>query len=217
MTANLCPFVDDTVEEASAIAAQLRGNGFPFEIQPVMPDMTTDKTLQFIKAAKPKAAIVDYVLFGRPHVKTDQLAMQLIRAGVPAVLVTKDRDIADEGERQIQGVTVPIYFKRALKDAATFARFCESLHAGVAAPIVPGPDEFARLSALQDKAFLGALAPEEATEAELLMARLRLVEREELGHLEAAQVGIDKSFSALLENMKRLREDIDKELRQKPD
>jgi hypothetical protein len=211
----LCPFVDDTVAEATAIAENLRRNGFPFPIQPVMPDTTTDKTLAFMLAAKPRVAIVDYFMTARPRVKTEQLAVQLIRKGIPTVLVTKDRGIVDEGPRVIQRISIPVYHKRSLISSGSnsIGAFIESL--GITGEPVQAPDteSFARLSTLQDRRLLGTLTRDEGAELELLMARVRLAEREEVGRLEAAGLQNDTDFSKLLETLQGVRKNIDDELK----
>ena len=214
MTTNLCPFVDDVVKEAEAIAYQLRQQGFPYEIQPAMPDITNDKTLHFIMATRPKAVILDFYMSARPHVKSDRLAAQLIHSGIPTVLVTKDRSISDEGSRTIRGISVPIYSKRSLiSDHSTLARFTASLGILQSPPVASTSEDFGmRLSKLQDKAFIKALSSKEKKELKLLMARLQLIEREEVGQVEAAQGNIDANFSKLLETIKSLREEIDREL-----
>ena len=125
----LCPFVDDVLDEAAALANQLRRQGVPFAICPVMPRSTTLETYRLITAASPKAVMIDYYLNARPGTKCEDLASRLLHRRIPTVVVTKDRNVVDNGPNSVTaGKVIPVYLKHQLiNDSSYVAQLVSNL------------------------------------------------------------------------------------------
>jgi hypothetical protein len=211
---NLCPLVDDVLDEADSLAKQLCRQGVPFEVRPVMPAPTTRETYRLIASAKPFAAMVDYYLTARPGTKSIELARQLLDHGVHTVVVTKDRNIVDRKSISCGGHVIPVYFKqRLVSDQAYLAQLVQNL-GGQAVPVEQG-DYTEKLYALQEKALRGTISAKEKRELRILLARLRLEENEEAARIEQAQTGIKRGVDSLIDLIRDVTSDLDDELKAK--
>lgn len=211
---NLCPLVDDVVDEARSLANQLCRYGMPFDVSPVMPARTTKETYRLVTAAKPRAAMVDFYLTARPSTKSVELACKLLNDGVRTVVVTKDRNVADRVSIRHRGLVIPVYWKqRLVNDQAYVAQLVQSL--GGQAVASEDVDYTERLHALQEKSMRGTTSRKEKEELRTLLARLRLEETEEAARIEAAQTGVQQSVDSLLGLVRSVTTELNKELRAK--
>jgi hypothetical protein len=202
MTA-LCPFVDDTIDEAISLTKQLQNRGVPFDLSPMSPAGTTLATRRLIIAAKPNAVIIDYNLSGTPDTKSDDLAFQLIGRGVPTVIVTKDRDIADRTRIEKSGHIIPIFFKqRLIRDVEYVAELIRNL--GGDNVIEKEIDSIERLNILQEKSLLHSLSNDEKKELQILLARLELEETIESAQIDQAQSNTQKDVDSLINMISHL-------------
>ncbi len=157
---NLCPLVDDVVDEARSLANQLCRYGVPFEVSPMMPARTTQETYRLITAAKPRAAMVDFYLLARPNTKSEELAYRLLHHGVHTVVVTKDRNVADRASIPCRDLVIPVFWKkRLISDQAYVAQMVQSLGGQVGA--ADEGDYTEKLYALQEKVMRGNISKEE--------------------------------------------------------
>ena len=207
----LCAFVDDSVDEANALANQLRKNGVPFDICTVRPAGTTTMTYRLITAAKPRAALVDYCLTSSPGTNSEDLAFRLLVHGVPTVVVTKDRDVADRVTISRAGRVVSVFFKhRLVNDTAYVAQLVQNL--GGQMVIEQETDYAERLQLLQEKALHSSLSMRERNELNTLLARLRLEETEEAARIEKAQAAMQDNVDSLIGLIRQLTTDLHHEL-----
>lgn len=210
----LCPFVDDVVDEARAVANQLRLAGVPFDIRPMPPARTTAATYRLITAARPRAVLVDYYLTGRQNTDSQDLASRLLDHRVPTVILTKDRDVADQGTIRCNGYSVPVFYKRRLiSDKPYVASLIQKL--GGALPADGEADPNVRLASLQDKQLRGDISRGERSELHILLARLRLEETEEADRIERAQTGIRERVGSLVTLIREVTHELDDEMRAK--
>jgi len=208
----LCAFVDDSVDEANALANQLKRKGVPFDIRPVYPARTTSLTYYLITNAKPCAAMVDYCLTASPGTKSEDLARRLLDHGLPTVIVTKDRDIADRGNIRCNGQVIPVYSKqRLIGDTAYVAQFIQSL--GGSSKHAEETDYTERLHVLQERAFRSVLSQRERGELRTLTARLELEESVEAARIEKAQSSMKQNVDSLIETIRELTADLNNELK----
>ena len=207
----LCAFVDDSVDEANALANQLRRNGVPFDILPVSPAGTTTMTYRLIKAAKPRAALVDYCLTSSPGTNSEELAFRLLGYGVPTVVVTKDRDVADRVTISRAGRVVPVFFKhRLINDTAYVGQLVQDLGGQMA--VWEETDYAERLHLLQAKDMHSSLSKTEKDELRTLMARLRLEETEEVARIDKAQATMQANLDSLIDLVRELTTELKDEL-----
>jgi len=208
---NLCPLVDDVVDEARSLANQLGRYGVPFEISPVMPASTTHGTYRLIQAAKPRAAMIDYYLSARPNTNSEELACKLLSRGVRTIVVTKDRNIADRTSIACHGFIIPVYWKqRLINDHAYVAEMVQTLGG-----VIVAEDEVhytEKLYALQEKAMRGNISKEEKKQLQFFLARLRLEETEEASHIESAQKKMQESVDSLIGLVRNATTELNKEL-----
>jgi len=209
---NLCPLVDDVVDEARSLANQLSRYGIPFEVSPMMPARTTQETYRLITAAKPHAAMVDFYLLARPSTKSEELAYRLSNHGVRTVVVTKDRNVADRTSISCRGLAIPVYWKqRLINDQAYVDQMVQSL--GGQAVVADEVDYTKKLYTLQEKAMRGTISKDEKEELRTLLARLRLAETEEAARIEAAQTGVQESVDSLIGLVRNVTTELNNELR----
>lgn len=208
---NLCPLVDDVVDEARSLANQLGRFGVPFEVSPVMPARTTQETYRLVTAAKPCAAMIDFYLSARPSAKSEELACKLLNHGVRTVVVTKDRNVADRVSIPCRGLVIPVYWKqRLINDQAYVAQMVQSLGGRVIA--AEEPDYTEKLYALQEKAMRGTISKKEKEELRTFLARLRLEETEEAARIEAAQADVQESVDSLIGLVRNVTSELSNEL-----
>ncbi len=175
------------------------------------PAATTLLTSRLIKNARPVAAIVDYFLMDSPNTHSEDLARNLIDGGIPTVLLTKDRDIADRSRIQLNGYSVPVFHKKLLvHDVECVSHLIQSL-GGKPTISVLQIDTFERLSSLQEKALLSRLSRTEKNELDLLLARLRLEESEEAARVEQSQLATQEKMSSLINEIRQLTTELAKE------
>jgi hypothetical protein len=215
MTGNLCPFLDDRIDEAQEICRELKQNSFPLDIRPIFPASSTRETFNIITSAKPSAAMIDYRLNGEPRVKSEDLAFRLVKAGIPTVIVTMDRDIADAGNLLIRNELIPVFWKRSLISDIAYMNTCIQ-KLGVAVPVTTVPLtseelDYDRLSVLQDKSLLGRLTADEKRELDLYLARLRLDDLKEIGKIKKTELKVDDEFNKLISSIKQLTDDLNNE------
>lgn len=207
----LCTFVDDSVDEATALANQLRKNGVPFDICTVSPASTTLATYRLITAAAPRAAMVDYCLTSSPGTNSEDLASRLLKSGVPTVVVTKDRDVADCVTILCAGRAVPVFSKhRLINDTAYVGQLVQNL--GGQMVIGEETDYTERLQLLQEKVLHMSLSIQERNELNTLLARLRLEETEEAARIEKAQAAMQGNVDSLIGMIRQLTTDLHEEL-----
>ena len=210
----LCTFVDDSVDEAAALARQLRRNGVPFDILPMHPAPTTVATCRLIVAAAPRAAMVDYCLTATPRTNSEHLVCQLLDRGVLTVVVTKDRDVADRLTISCAGRVVPVFFKhRLISDTAYVGQLVQSL--GGQMVIGEETDYAEKLHLLQAKEMHSSLSRKEREELRTLLARLRLEETEEAARIEQAQSTMQAKVDSLIELVRELTTELNDELNAK--
>jgi hypothetical protein len=211
---NLCPLVDDVVDEARSLANQLCRYGMPFDVSPVMPARTTQETYRLITAAKPRAAMVDFYLTARPSTKSVELAYKLLNDGVRTVVVTKDRNVADRVSIPHRGLVIPVYWKhRLINDRAYVAQLVQNLGGQAEAVAADEVDYTEILYTLQEKAMRGTISKEEKEELRTLLARLRLEETEEAARIEAAQTGVQESVDSLIGLVRNVTTELNNELK----
>ena len=211
---NLCPLVDDVVDEARSLANQLCRYGVPFEVSPMMPARTTQETYRLITAAKPRAAMVDFYLLARPNTKSEELAYRLLHHGVHTVVVTKDRNVADRASIPCRDLVIPVFWKkRLISGQAYVAQMVQSLGGQVGA--ADEGDYTEKLYALQEKVMRGNISKEEKVELRTLLARLRLEETEEAARIEVAQTGVQESVDSLIGLVRSVTTELNDELRTK--
>lgn len=207
----LCPLVDDVVDEARSLANQLGRYGVPFEISPVMPASTTEGTYRLLQAAKPRAAMIDYYLSARPNTNSEELACKLLSRGVRTIVVTKDRNIADRNSIACHGFVIPVYWKqRLINDHAYVAEMVQTLGGDMVAEEEAHYTE--KLYTLQEKLMRGNISKAEKKQLQLLLARLRLEETEEVEHIKAAQKKMQASVGSLINLVRNVTTDLNKEL-----
>jgi hypothetical protein len=207
----LCTFVDDSVDEATALANQLRKNGVPFDICTVSPASTTLATYRLITAAAPRAAMVDYCLTSSPGTNSEDLASRLLKSGVPTVVVTKDRDVADCVTILCAGRVVPVFSKhRLINDMAYVGQLVQNL--GGQLVMKEETDYTERLHLLQAKELHSALSRKEREELRTLLARLRLEESEEASCIEKAQATMQANLDSLIELVRELTTELNDDL-----
>jgi hypothetical protein len=206
-----CPLVDDILDEANAVTGQLKSKGFPFLLTPVLPARTTNETYTLLSNARPAAAMLDFRLLEKPKVNVQELAFKLLRHHIPTVFVTKDRNIVDEGDRRVHGVRIPVYHKQRLISDGAYLQSCIAHLGGAPTQTVPTAGDLdARISDLQDKAFLRGLTAAEKAELRTLLARLRLEEREELEAVEKSEVALKHNFNSLISEIRGITRDLRK-------
>lgn len=206
-----CPFVDDILDEANAVAGQLKRKGFPFLLKPVLPARTTNETYALLTNAHPTAAMLDFCLLEKPKVNVPELAVRLHRHNIPTVLVTKDRSIVDEGDKRARGLTIPIYLKQRLIADDAYLQSCINRLGGAPNPNPPPNDNLiARLSELQDKELLRGLTTAEKAELKTLLARLRLEEREELEAVGKSEAVLKRDFGSLISEIRAITRELRK-------
>ena len=210
MTA-LCPFVDDSTDEAIALANHLQRNGVPFLIRPVAPAKTTLETYRLVTAARPSAVIVDYYLTAQVRTHSEDLACRFLDRGLPAVILTKDRDVADQGTVQCKGHRVPVYFKHQLISGGPHVGKLIADLGGQSLQQQPF-DDSDRLYELQEKELNRSLTQQEKAELKILLSRVRLAETEEAVRIENAQIGVQKGVEDLIQLIRGVTTDLDKEL-----
>jgi hypothetical protein len=209
---SLCPLVDDVVDEAQSLANHLRRYGVPFEVSPVMPARTTQETYRLITAAKPHAAMVDFYLSARPRTKSEELVCKFLNDGVPTVVVTKDRNVADRALIPCQGFVIPVYWKqRLINDQAYVAQMVQSL--GGQAVVDEAVNYTERLYALEEKSMRGHISKGEKDELRTLLARLSLEETREAVRIEAAQSDVQESVDSLIGLVRNVTAELNNELR----
>jgi hypothetical protein len=208
---NFCPLIDDVPDEAAAISKQLRDQGFPFVIRPVVPARTTTETYERIKRAYPSAAIIDYCLLDRPRINVEILGARLVRQNIPTVFVTKDRNVVDEGPRVVGDLNIPVFLKQQLiVDRNYFGQCIRQL--GWRAQGQPHPDvNFReRLAELQDRKLLRALTRSERDELRVLMARAELEEEEEADRIKKSESGLRAEVEDIAKLIRQVTDDLKK-------
>jgi hypothetical protein len=197
MPVDFCPLIDDVLDEAKPLASELKRQGFPFLLQPVLPSRTTAETFQRVLSTQPKAVLIDFTLLGRPLVKVETLGANLVRRNVRAAFVTKDRNIVDEGPRQINGLTIPVFQKQRLISDAVYLEQCvEYLGGRLSATVNDNLEE--RLSFLQEKRLLSRLTQRERGELKALLARVELEDGEELDRIKGSESQINDEINKTL-------------------
>ncbi len=196
---SFCSFVDDVPEEASAIIERLRLSGFPMAIQTVFPARTTAAAYSLIKRARPSAAIIDFRLSATPNVDSECLGGRLMRAQIPTVFVTKDRNVIDEGPRGIAGFSIPIYHKqRLITESAYMQRCVKDLGLQIGSPAYQA-DYRVRLRELEEEDLLGKLTSTDQSELAALRARIKLEDIEELERIDKAQKSVEVTLTTMLD------------------
>lgn len=211
---SLCPFVDDSLDEAASLGIQLRKHGFPFEIRPLMPARTTSETYKLIVDAKPQAAIIDYYLTARPGTKSEELAGMLSGHGVVTVVVTKDRDVADRETIPYKECAIPVYYKhRLINDVAYIEKFLDNFKGQPA--VTAEMDYYQQLYLLQEKKVRGTLSRAEQNELHTLIGRIRLEETHETVRLEQVQAKAQEDINSLVDLIKQLTAEFKEEIKTK--
>lgn len=208
---SFCPYVDDSIEEAIALANQLSKIGISFEIRPIRPAGNTIVTARSIISAKPEAAMVDYYLKATPECDSGELVHRLLDDGIRTVFVTKDRDAADQGSINYRGLIIPIYSKnRLLKEQDYKAKMIQNLRQEYRG----GGDANWRDRAayLEEKEMLKTLSKTEKDELVVLLSRLQLEEAEEAALIAEAQSVTRQEFNSFIESIRQLTADLNKEI-----
>jgi hypothetical protein len=174
-----------------------------------MPARTTNETYKLLTNAHPAAAMLDFRLLEKPLVNVPELAVKLLRHNIPTVFVTKDRNIVDEGDRSVRGLTIPVYHKQRLIADDTYLRSCINRLGGVPNQNAPPKDDLStRISELQDKELLRGLTPAEKAELKTLLARLRLEERVEFEAIAKSETSLTRDFASILSEIKAITRDL---------
>ncbi len=214
MSGNLCILVDDNATEALSIAAALSQQGFPFQVKPLSPVGGVNNTWQLVQRQRPQAVMVDVTLDTNPPVDSDRLAQHLVRRGIRTVFVTKDRDIVDLGDRVLNGVRLPVYFKRSLYTDRTTMESCVARLGGT--PLLQSQVDYKeRLGALKDKRFLGDLNRLELNELRELERKALAEEREEVRRARQRGTVADEHFTQLVALIRDITKSLESERRRK--
>ena len=153
--------------------------------------------------------MLDFRLLEKPLVNVPELAVRLLRHNIPTVFVTKDRNIVDEGDRFVRGLTIPVYHKQRLIADDTYLRSCINRLGGVPNQNAPPTDELtARISHLQDKELLRGLTAMEKGELKTLLARLRLDELVELEAIANSETTLRRGFDSIISEIKAITRDL---------
>jgi hypothetical protein len=206
-----CSFVDDVPAEASAIIDQLRQRGFPVDLHPVFPAPTTIATYTQITKARPAAAIIDFRLLARPRVEVERLGAKLISHRIPTVFVTKDRNVVDEGPRDVGGIHIPVFHKQKLITEHIYLRDCIK-QLGLQPTPQRSPLVYKeRLAQLEEKDLLRKLKANERNELEALRALAKLDETAEAERIQTAHKPIKDEVDSLV----HLIREVTRELKRK--
>jgi hypothetical protein len=207
----LCAYVDDSAGEATALANQLRKRGVPFDVCPVNPAGTTSATYRLVTAARPRAVMVDYRLTSRPGTNSEELACRLVAGGIPTVIVTKDRDVADRGTISCADRVVHVFSKhRLINETLYVRRLVQNL--GGQTEVETGTDYTERLHLLQAKELRRSLTKKDREELRTLLARLRLEETEEAARIENAQAAMQVTLDSVIKLVREVTTELNDEL-----